>query len=445
MRALKSFLQNHPTIVTILETDLQECRDSHQFTRARELEKKIKKLRDPRFLLLLIGLAQILVIYSEVSLDAQTADYLPSQVWDKIETKKAELRQLASNWKWSEFDLKFVDIEAPAKIVNRLQESGVYRPKVFERNVMRKGSELREAGLLQMGQHVSSLFEEDEMIVALAGETLMEVPARAGGRRGGSIFGLEEEQPRVLTQEDEELEKGRLEKICATLVKEWEKRMVRSELDIAAHSCMGKVLCMEEGANMNTFIAAAQEELDKLLGALPPHIQEKFEGTMLLDGYCSFQNLFKELEGEFGLHQIYQKWYLKYIKVEEPLESSIVFSQLFQCVQVRSTSEAFCETVGSVMSNHCGKNRYLRPVNFNKEVFLDINLGPLHMCGKLVEEMFQRKKDEFIFKEANDGRLISGSHLVDDRLGAAIKTFRKTEEEKSKFPHIFWQTDFKAK
>ena len=97
MRALKSFLQNHPTIVTILETDLQECRDSHQFTRARELEKKIKKLRDPRFLLLLIGLAQILVIYSEVSLDAQTADYLPSQVWDKIETKKAELRQLASN------------------------------------------------------------------------------------------------------------------------------------------------------------------------------------------------------------------------------------------------------------------------------------------------------------------------------------------------------------
>ena len=39
---------------------------------------------------------------------------------------------------------------------------------------------------------------------------------------------------------------------------------------------------------------------------------------------------------------------------------------------------------------------------------------------ELVEEMFQRKKDEFIFKEANDGRLISGSHLVDDRLGAAI-------------------------
>ena len=77
MRALKSFLQNLPTIVMILEKELQECRDDRHFTKARELEKKILKLRDPRFLLLLIGLAQILVIYSEVSLNTQTADYLP--------------------------------------------------------------------------------------------------------------------------------------------------------------------------------------------------------------------------------------------------------------------------------------------------------------------------------------------------------------------------------
>ena len=287
----------------IMEKELQECRDDRHFTKARELEKKILKLRDPRLLLLLIGLAQILVIYSEVSLDAQTADYLPSQVWDTIEKKKAELSQLASNWKWCEDDLKFVDIEAPAKIVKRLLESGVYRPKVFERNVMQKGRELREAGLLQLGQHVSSLFEEDEMIVALAGETLMEVPARAGGKRGGRVFGLEEEQPRVLSKDDEELEKGRLEKLCASLVREWEKRMVRSELDIAAHSCLGKVLFMEEGGDVNTSIAAAKEHLNNLVEALPTHLQEKFEGAMLLDGYLSFQKLFKELHNEFGLHE----------------------------------------------------------------------------------------------------------------------------------------------
>ena len=138
----------------ILEKELQECRDDRHLTKARELEKKILKLRDPRFLLLLIGLAQILVIYSE-----------------------------------------------------------------------------------------------------------------------------------------------------ASLVREWEKRMVRSELDIAAHSCLGKVLFMEEGGDVNTSIAAAKEHLNNLVEALPTHLQEKFEGAMLLDGYLSFQKLFKELHNEFGLHE----------------------------------------------------------------------------------------------------------------------------------------------
>ena len=73
------------------------------------------------------------------------------------------------------------------------------------------------------------------------------------------------------------------------------------------------------------------------------------------------------------------------------------------------------------------------------------------MCEKLVEEMYQRiskkarEKKEYIFKEARDGRLVTGSHLVDERLGSAIRTFRQKEEKKSKFPHVFWQTDFKAK
>ena len=96
------------------------------------------------------------------------------------------------------------------------------------------------------------------------------------------------------------------------------------------------------------------------------------------------------------------------------------------------------------MSNHCGKNRYLRPVNFNKEVYLDVNLGPLHMCDKLVEEMYKRCRKEYIFKERDDGRLMYGHKLVDERLGSAIRTFRQKDEKKSRFPHIFWQ-NFKEK
>ena len=46
--------------------------------------------------------------------------------------------------------------------------------------------------------------------------------------------------------------------------------------------------------------------------------------------------------------------------------------RLIECV----TLQAIAETVGSVMSNHIGKGRYLNPNNFNKEITLEFNLGP---------------------------------------------------------------------
>ena len=42
---------------------------------------------------------------------------------------------------------------------------------------------------------------------------------------------------------------------------------------------------------------------------------------------------------------------------EDPLECNVVFSKLFQNLQVRSTSEAMAETVGSIMNIHIGRNR----------------------------------------------------------------------------------------
>ena len=60
--------------------------------------------------------------------------------------------------------------------MNRLLEEGIYRPKIYLKNVIRKGRELREAGLLDEEEAVSSLFNEDNMVKALAGEVPMEIP-----------------------------------------------------------------------------------------------------------------------------------------------------------------------------------------------------------------------------------------------------------------------------
>ena len=50
------------------------------------------------------------------------------------------------------------------------------------------------------------------------------------------------------------------------------------------------------------------------------------------------------------------------------MNMNLEFAKLFEFVQIRSVSEAFCETVGSVMNNKTGKGRYLQPENLSKEV-----------------------------------------------------------------------------
>ena len=54
---------------------------------------------------------------------------------------------------------------------------------------------------------------------------------------------------------------------------------------------------------------------------------------------------------------------------------------------IRSSSEAICETVGSIMQQHCGKNRHLEPEYFNMEMVLRCNLGPMHLLGSLADEI----------------------------------------------------------
>ena len=51
---------------------------------------------------------------------------------------------------------------------------------------------------------------------------------------------------------------------------------------------------------------------------------------------------------------------------------------------IRSTSEAICETVGSMMAQHGAKNDSLQPKNFNIEMYLRFNLPTLHHSDGLV-------------------------------------------------------------
>ena len=46
-----------------------------------------------------------------------------------------------------------------------------------------------------------------------------------------------------------------------------------------------------------------------------------------------------------------------------------------------------CETVGSMMNQHGGKNRYLESEYFSMEMVMRVNLGPLHLLDGLINEV----------------------------------------------------------
>ena len=141
-------------------------------------------------------------------------------------------------------------------------------------------------------------------------------------------------------------------------------------------------------------------------------------------------------------HDIYKDWFEKVAKEEGNYASCVRdFIKFFECVQVRSVSEAICETVGSVMSNKTGRGRVLDPINFDKEVFLEMNLGPIHLLEPLVDEVYIRRQKKYMFETNAKGLFVSGNKLKDKQLGAAVHSKRDSEEKKSRIPKSFWTGD----
>ena len=108
------------------------------------------------------------------------------------------------------------------------------------------------------------------------------------------------------------------------------------------------------------------------------------------------------------------------------------FIDMFQRLQIKSNSEAVCETIGSVMKLAKGKNRKCAPINFSKEVFLSYNLPPPHLLMKtflaeLVSDMITKK--DFHRKGDTKSQSIV-NRLKCSNLSASLNNFCKSEESK---------------
>jgi hypothetical protein len=172
------------------------------------VNRRKKKLEDPRNLIRLIGIIQLLNKYAQVSLTAQSATYFPSQVLGKIQETQAYLRELSQSWSWEELRLVPAGIRAPASTIEQLVEEGLYVPEMT-RGSIRSYRQLEEAGLIEEGQTIDDLFLNGEQIQPLAGDMCVE----------------------GCTEEMVKEEEAYLETLAGSIVDTWETRQTITELD----------------------------------------------------------------------------------------------------------------------------------------------------------------------------------------------------------------------
>ena len=359
IRGLRSAMQNLPTMVSIFAEEYRVAAIEMRNTEAKEYEQKMEDLRSSENFVLVLGILQLLELYATVSLDAQHCKYFPSQVWSSIKNAQSQLEALSQEWKWGEERLKFSVMDSPKVIVETLVSESRYEPKLLQNNVVRKGHELREAGILGEEDKVSCLFEDDEQVCALAGEVYMK---------------------EITSEKVSEIE-GELSKIARAICAEWKRRCIQTEMEKAVCDLLGKEVFqhyleeeisgeveeVSDEVEENEFNVESirstrvnkqlmMEKLECLINHLPQYQRDRFDPIEIFPGLVSWLGFYSDLRN-VPQNEVYSAWYRKFVKKDGSPECNEKFAQLFQNLQIRSCSEAIAETVGSIMSNHIGKGR----------------------------------------------------------------------------------------
>ena len=141
-------MQNLPTMVSILQEEFEEAARERSNTRGKEIQRKLRQLKDPENVLTVVGIIQLLKIYAQTSLEGQHSKHFPTQVWSKVKKAKKMVNKLSEKWEWSGKEMKYSVMEAPTVILRRMQEEGRYEPKLKQENVIKVKQDLRDAGLL---------------------------------------------------------------------------------------------------------------------------------------------------------------------------------------------------------------------------------------------------------------------------------------------------------
>ena len=162
--------------------------------------------------------------------------------------------------------------------------------------------------------------------------------------------------------------------------------------------------------------------------AMPGRQKDKYDTVELIDGFVAWNKYLAETDKNVPMNKLWVAWTLR-LKNTGKIDDHSLFIEFFECIQIRSMSEAMAETVGSLMNINSGTGRQLQPVNFSVEIYLRFNLGPLHTLGGLVKDVVDKHNKKFFRKG-----LPRGMKTYTTGISSAIFTYRKKAETNCHIP-----------
>ena len=189
---------------------------------------------------------------------------------------------------------------------------------------------------------------------------------------------------------------------------------------------------------VNENFKKAQPMMQELMTELPEPLVINLDLKSVTDGFLKFVETalsLKKRNCDIALETIYEKFYIFHGDSEDTKD----FRTLFEKIQIKTYTESFCETIGSVMKIAVSKNRQTHPSNFNDEMFFTINSPPLH---QLKTTFAPTIVDKFLAKNKRFHRVTEKGSISEvmrlkgglENVSSSLTTFRKDLDEKSKLP-----------
>ena len=419
LRLILAYFRNLPVMHTMLLREIEKAQLSENMTEQRKQQKYVNMFSNATHIAFGIGLAQILDEYAQVSLNAQLLWNFPGSLCIAMKHLASDLLDKSQSFKWKESELVIAGIGTPATHIANL-EKGMYKTSLSERV---KTSAAQRLNLSQMEDYENNLIEkgisgsvaDEPEVQFLTSDDIVEVEFPLKG----------------LTEEERTRVESSLASVCRDLHQSLSERFHIAPLFNLSVKMFHETSWFEEadgGDKAGQFIAELLPELKN--PSLERHVMEQREAVTKT--YLAFLH-FKQRRHDKRVEEVYREFH----NLNNNDENASFFN-LFEFINIKSYSEAYCESVGSLMNICVNKARNLAPANFSKEIIISFNSPPLHIANKslIPSVTTEWTKDGKCFKRKLDKT--SQSSMLQYAVSAAVGNLRKKAEEHAHLPTNFF-------